>query len=242
MRNEEKLLAVARYLEGDMEMVDKNDFEVLLRDDVELQELLAEYENIHLTLKMHLAPTAADQEVESSLKDFNATYFKPTASVRFFKPYMKWISIAAILVVGLLVWAPWSVSLYDKYSITKEISVAERGAEQQTELDKAAALYNAKEYQAASELLKKEYVLQPSNAYVAYYYGAALIENDKVDEARRILAKLYAGSSVFKYDAAYTIALSYVKQSDERLAKEWLMKIPSGTVNYEKAKELINKL
>ena len=242
MRNEEKLLAVARYQEGDMELEEKNNFENLLQEDAELQDVLAEYNNVHQTLKMHLAPTIEDQELASSLKDLNKEYFKKEAKVVSLKPYMKWASIAAVLVIGLMVWAPWSAGLYEKYSITKQISISERGSDQQTALDKAAALYNAKDYKGAAGLLKNEYALQADNAQVAYYYGASLIENGKGEEARVILAKLYAGSSVFKYDAAYTIALSYVKQGDKRLAKDWLMKIPSGTANYENAKELINKL
>ncbi|MOA63381.1 hypothetical protein D3C78_1890890 [compost metagenome] len=63
-----------------------------------------------------------------------------------------------------------------------------------------------------------------------------------MEEARAVLSKLYDGESVFKYDAAYSIALSYVKQKDNQQALSWLSKIPQGSTNYDKAQELSNKL
>lgn len=246
--NEEKLLTVARYLEGDMEFQEKESFEAALQHDTELQGLVVEYQNIHQTLKMRIAPTAADMEVEATLASLNEQYFKEqnvvpnTAKIVPLTQYMKWLSIAAVLVIGLFVWAPWSANLYEKYAISKEMSVAERGATTEGTLEKAATLYNEKDYAGAAKLLEKEYLAKPENSMVAYYYGVALVETDQFDAARNVLMKLYAKSSVFKYDANYYVGLSYVKQKNNIDAIFWLNQIPEGTANYNKARELINKL
>lgn len=246
MMNEEKLLTVARYFEGDMELQEKQAFETLLQEDGELKALLAEYKNVHQTLKMKIAPSEADQEVEASLAAFGKQYFKdqeqPPAKVVSLRPYLRWISVAAILVIGLLVWAPWSANLYEKYSISKEMSVVERGADTKNNLEKAADFYNAHDFNAARTILAQEYSLSPENSLVAYYYGITLIETGNENEARTILTKLYEGESVFKYDAAYYIGLSFVKQKDNQQASIWLAKIPQGTINYDKAQELIKRL
>lgn len=246
--NEEKLLTVARYLEGDMELQEKNAFEALLQTDTELQELLAEYKNVHQTLKIKIAPSAEDQQLAATLSSLNQQYFKDraadenTAKVISFRPYLKWISIAAVLVIGLLVWAPWSANLYEKYSISREMSVAERGDGSEDTLQKAAELYNAKDFTGAGNILEKAHAAAPEDAMLAYYYGLTLIETGKSAAARAILSKLYAGESVFKYDAAYAVALSYVKEKDHPKALEWLKKIPEGSANYSKADELIKKI
>lgn len=246
--NEEKLLTVARYFEGDMEFQEKSAFEALLQTDSELQQLLAEYKNVHQTLKMKIAPSEADQQVASTLSLLNQEYFKgmaenkATAKVVSFKPYLKWISIAAVLLIGLLVWAPWSASLYEKYSISREMSVAERGDGAGDGLQKASALYNAGNFSAANKILEKAYAAAPEDAMLAYYYGLTLMETGKATTARTVLGKLYAGESVFKYDAAYGIALSYVKEKDHPKALEWLEKIPEASTNYGKARELIQQL
>lgn len=251
MMNEEKLLTVARYLEGDMELQEKAQFETSIETDIELQELLAEYKNVHLTLKMKLAPDVADRRVEATLATLSKQYFagnaiatgkKADPVVVSLKPYLKWISIAAVLVIGLLVWAPWSANLYEKYAISKEMSVVERGEGGQNNLDQAAEFYNSGDFKAASGLLQKEYKLAPDNSLIAYYYGITLIETAKPAEARSVLTIIFEGESVFKYDAAYYIALSYVKEKNDQDALIWLAKIPQGTSNYDKAQELTKKL
>lgn len=249
--NEEKLLTVARYLEGDMELQEKQEFEAQLEKDTELQNLVAEYKDVHETLKMKIAPSEADKEVEATISGLNKRYFgnaqqtvplvKSEAKVVSFKTYLKWISVAAVLVIGLFVWAPWSSSLYDKYAISKQMSVAERG-ESAGALVKAAEFYNAGDYDDARKIMQKEYMSNPQDPLLSYYFSITLIKNSQEYEARTVLAKLYEGESAFKYDAAYYIALSYIKQDNKKDALIWLSKIPEGTANFEKAKELSGKL
>jgi hypothetical protein len=251
MMNEEKLLTVARYLEGDMEPQEKQEFETLLQSDAELQELKAYYINVHQSLKMKIATTEEDERVEATLSSLSKQYFKNEGQANeeeqvphavSLQPYIKWLSIAAVLVIGLLVWAPWSANLYEKYAISKEMSVVERSDIGQNTIERAADLYNVQDFAAAAKLLQEIYRKEPDNSLAAYYYGISLIETGKGDEARMVLSKLYDGESVFKYDAAYYIALSYIKQKDNVQALTWLSKIPQGTTNYDKAQELSGRL
>lgn len=252
MMNEEKLLAVARYLEGDMEHQEKTEFEFSIQEDPELQGMLAEYKNVHQTLKMRIAPSEEDAQVEETLSSLNKQYFKDESSLKTksittpkivsIKPYLKWMSVAAVLIIGLLVWAPWSAGLYEKYAISKEMSVVERGEGDKNNLDKAADFYNSGDFILASDILQKEYADNPDNSMVAYYYGVSLIEIGKTVEARKVLTKIYDGASVFKYDAAYYMALSYIKEKNNQEAIAWLEKIPSGTSNFDQAQELTKKL
>lgn len=247
--NEEKLLAVARYLEGDMEQEEKQGFEAQLQTDIELQQILREYEDIHQTLKMQLAPDAQDQQVQQTLQQFNREYFKAEVlpqktelKVFSMKPYLKWISVAAVLIIGLLVWAPWSANLYEQYAISRQMSVAERGIGQEEPLGQAATLFNKKDYAAARKILQRQYMENPNNPLLSYYFSITLIETGQEYEARTVLMKLHEGESVFKYDAAYYVALSFLKEDKNNDALIWLHKIPEGTANYNKAQELIDRL
>lgn len=242
MANEDKLTDVARYVEGDMEAGELQAFEVLLRENAELQGLLTEYKDIHQTLKMKIAPDARDKAVENTLTQLNGEYFRKEGKTMALNGYLKWISIAAVLVIGLLVWAPWSGGLYEKYATSREMSVAERGTGAEQKIEDAAALYNAGDFSGAAKILAPIYQSNPERAMVAYYYGISLIENNQEGEARKVLLKLYEGSSVFKYDALYNIGLSYVKEKNAKEALVWLAKIPADDNNYEQAKELIGKL
>jgi thioredoxin-like negative regulator of GroEL len=158
------------------------------------------------------------------------------------KPYIKWFSFAAVLVIGLLVWAPWSSGLYEKYAYSKQMSVTERGADQKTELSKAAELYNGGDYPEARKVLVKLYTETPQNPLLGYYFAITLIETGQTYEARTILMHLSEGGSVFKYDATFYAALSLIKEDKNREAIAWLEKIPADNANYDNARALIAEL
>lgn len=260
--NEDKLLAVARYLEGDMETGEKAAFESSLQADVELQELVARYKDVHQTLKIKIAPDEQDRHVEDTLQGLNQQYFRnevpsveaPVSEAAVneapvkegktvsLKPYIKWLSVAAVLVIGLLIWAPWSSGLYEKYSFSKQMSVTERGADNQAQLSKAAELYNKGDYAEARKILGKEYMFNPQNPLLAYYFAITLIETGQSYEARTVLQHLSEGQSVFKYDATFYVALSLLKEDKKAEAIQWLQKIPQENANYAKAQELIAEL
>jgi len=238
--NEDKILLVARYVEGDMDDAEIADFEARLVSETELQQHLKAYEDIHQSLKMKLT---SDEALEQTLKGFNKQYFAPETKVVSFKPAIKWLgAIAAVLVIGLFIWAPWNSNLYDSYSDQGDMLVTERGATEAGDLDKAASLYNAKNYAAATVMLEKLYSEQSSNSMIGYYYGLSLLKTSEVEKSRKILTPIYNGESVLKYDAAYAIALGYLKANNKVDCKAWLEKIPAGTTRYQQAKELLGEL
>jgi predicted Zn-dependent protease len=240
---EDKILLTARYAEGDLNEDEVAAFEMRMQSDVELQQHLKDYQHIHESLKMQLVNDANDEQFKQTLKGLNKHYFREEPKVISFKPALKWLTgVAAVLVIGLLIWAPWRSNLYDKYATNGQMLVTERGAEATTDLDKAAALYNEKKYSAAKTILEKLYVKEPTNAMVGYYYGLTLLETAQLDSGRKVLTQIYTGESVFKYDSAYAIALSYLKEDKKAACKTWLQKIPKGTTHYTQAAELIEKL
>ncbi|MBD1386138.1 tetratricopeptide repeat protein [Mucilaginibacter rigui] len=239
----ESILQASNYVDGEMDLQQQKDFELQMQGDAELREYVEQYREASIALKTMLAPDASLNNLKQTLGNLNKTHFKAEAKVVSFKSYTRWISgVAAVLILGLIVFNPWKKSLYEEYSTASSMSVSERGEGAQTNLEKAAAYYNKKDYAAAEKLLAKEYAANPNNSMAAYYYGITLIQDKQEAKARGILQQLYRGESAFKYDAAYYMALSYVKQNDKANARKWLKHVPPGTSNYTKAKELESKL
>lgn len=237
---EDQILLVSRYMENDMDEAEIAAFKSRLVSDIALQAQVKAYEDIHQGLKMKLTSHDA---LSATLAGLNKQYFREEAKVVSLNPALKWLSgIAAILVIGLMIWTPWNANLYEKYVDGSELLVTERGAELPTELDKAAAFYNDKNYEAARVALAKLHAKQPLDAMIGYYYGLALLKTNQVENARAVLLPIYEGESVFKYEATYSIALSYLKEDQQEECKTWLQKIPSATTRYEQAKELLRKL
>lgn len=239
----DNILQAANYVDGEMTLQEQQEFELLLQNDAELRAYVTQYTQATAALKANLLPDAKLNELKHTLGGLNNQYFKTDAKVVSFKQYARWLSgVAAILILALVVFNPWQKSLYEQYVTATSMSVTERGSGTQTNLKKAAEYYNKKEFTEAEKLLATAYAADPKNSLAAYYYGITLIENGQEAKARQILEQLYNGESAFKYDAAYYVALSYVKQKDNANAKKWLKNIPQGASNYAKAKELEEKL
>lgn len=149
---------------------------------------------------------------------------------------------AIAVLIGMIIWAPWSSGLYDKYSFSKQMSVTGRGTANQARLSKAAELYNKADYAEARKILGKEYMFSPKNPLLAYYFAITLIETGQGYEARTVLQHLSEGQSVFKYDAVFYVALSLLKENRKEEAVQWLQKISKENANYAKAQELIAEL
>jgi hypothetical protein len=242
---EDKILLTARYVEGDLTNDERVAFENLLAHDEQLKQHLADYQDIHSSIQMKLANDAEKVDFTRTLDTLNKQHF---GAVQANEPKVKKLkvnwsisAVAAVLVLGLLLWAPWNGSLYEQFAAYPEMSVTERGAEQ-TELDKAALLFNDRKYEDAKIILASLYSTDKGNSLVSYYYAATLLETEEMAKGRAILAELSLGESVFKYDAAYDVAMSYLKEGKDTDAKFWLSKIPDGAVKYDKAQELLKKL
>jgi len=240
---EDKILWTAQYVEGDLDEAGRLEFENLLTHDEELKQHLADYYHIHSSLQMELADDRDRTSLMETLEMLNAEHFTiEQPKVVKLSAYLRWVSgVAAVLVLGMLIWAPWKGNLYEQFNTAPQMTVAERGAEK-TDLDNAAELFNAQKYNDAKIVLAKLNTADPENAMVTYYYGVSLIETKEVAKGRLLLEDLYKGQSVYKYDAAYAMAMSYLKEGKKADCKFWLEKISDGAVQYDKAQQLLEKL
>ncbi len=242
---EDKILRTAQYVEGDLNDSERLAFEKLLAKDAELKQHLIDYKELQTTLKMEIAPDINREQLAKTLTTLNKKHFKRRKAlpkIVKMSSNFKWLSsAAAILVIGLLIWSPWEGSLYEQYYAAPEMTVTERGADQ-TDLDKAAALFNDKNYAEAKVILANLVNADPENSLVNYYYGISLAETNELAKGRFLLNELFEGESVFRYDAAYYLAMTYLKTNDKAAAKLWLLKIPEGTAQFVKIQDLLKKL
>ncbi|WP_293299030.1 hypothetical protein [Pedobacter sp. UBA4863] len=239
----DKILWTAQYVEGDLNQAERLEFENLLLHDQELKQYLADYYAIHGSLQMQLSNDAGRDVLVGTLQMLNKEHFvAEQPKVVKLSSYIKWVSgVAAVLVLVMFIWAPWKGDLYEQFNTVPQMNVAERGAEI-TDLDQAATLFNDQKYTEAKAVLAKLNSTDPENAMVAYYYSVSLIATNEVAKGRLLLEDLFKGESVYKYDAAYAMALSYLKEDKKADTKFWLEKIPNEAVQYEKAQQLLREL
>jgi tetratricopeptide (TPR) repeat protein len=238
---------INRYIDGDMTPEEARAFEMEMSADPELQQEVKIYQEVNETLRIKLYPDEGELALRSTLSELESSYFTSGGKVVSLKQknYKKWLALAASLVLILAVlsiWSPWKKDLYRQYAYHKMPGVEVRGAPVDSLLKKAAGEFNDKNFGASLPYFKSILEQEPENSFARFYMGIALLESGQPGTARQEFTRLYNGNSVFKYEAAYYYALSYLKEKDKEKAREWLLKIPGDAPNYNKVLELLEKL
>ncbi|WP_162946459.1 tetratricopeptide repeat protein [Chitinophaga barathri] len=233
---------IERYLSGDMDPDTKAAFESRLETEPDLLHTLQTWRNVEATLRQTLQPDAQREELKKTLHELRPVITKqPAKVVRFNRSLLAIASLAAAVAL-ILYLSPWEQDLYQQYGAKEMISPAERGTGTDTLLANAAHQFNHHHYAQAITTLDKVLADQPDNAYARYYRGLSYLENKQPAQARPDLEAIYNGESVFKYEGAFFMALSYLKEKNEDKCREWLEKIPEDADIYAKARELLEKL
>jgi len=236
---------IALYVSGDMAGEEQQQFEQVLQRDKTLQDNVRQYRQVQAALRTQLAPDAQDKALSQTLHSLNEEYFgKTEAKIRPVGIYIKWASAAAavalILVVNLF--HPWKQhDLFKEYSSLQMVTSTERGDHTDTLLQQATTAFNNQQFAAAAKDLQ---VISEKrqDAMITFYYGVSLIETGDMQKAREMLEQVYEGNSVFKYDAAYFMAISFLKEKDYAGCRKWLLNILPGTPRYPQAQLLLKTI
>lgn len=237
---------IARYAEGEMTADERSAFETALASDESLRRQLALYQEVHSSLLQHFSAGDQRNPLQDTMQSLRGEFFgadsQPSKVVSFNRYLRSAVAVAAILIAVIIIWQPWKPGLFKEFSETSMVAPAERGGLTDNLLQQAVEAFNKKDYIGAVSLLQLVKQQDTANSFVDFYYGVALLQTDRLPEAREIFNQLYAGQSAFKFEAAFYQALGYLKVDNKTDCKEWLQKIPSDAPNYSKAQELLNKL
>ena len=158
-----------------------------------------------------------------------------------------YVMITAVISAGLaalLFFSPWHKDFYRQFSGTEMTHHHVTGNEADTSLllHRASVNFNKGNYNTAIKLLDEVLAKDSLHTPARYYRGVSLVDEGKQEAARKDLQYVYAGTSAYKYDAAFYMALSYLHERDKQQCLEWLLKIPSNAPIYWKAERLKQEL
>ena len=245
---------INRYLYREMNAEERKTFEIQMQQDAELKNEVDLLKDVNTTLKIKLHPGENELSLRNSLQDLRGEYFSKKTEQAKIIPLSRrrWMMAAAavfVMVLLLNVWQPWKKEdLYKQYASIEMPGIAERGAGADSLLKQAVENFNNKNFAKSIpsfEAILKDSAQHPAdsqNTFVQFYYGIALLQNGNIEKSRAQFDELYNGKSLFKYDAAFYMALIYLKENNKVVCKEWLNKIPNDAGPYSKAQELMKKL
>lgn len=237
---------IARYAEGEMTAEERSAFEATLASDVTLQQQLALYREAHDSLLQHFSADGQREQLQGTLHSLRGEFFNESSQPAKVISMKRWlrgaVAVAAVLIAVVFVWQFMQPDLFEKYAETRMTLMTERGLPEDELLMNGVTAFNNKDYTSAANMLAQVRQKDTTNSFVSFYYGVTLLQTNRISEARTIFNQLYAGQSAFKFDAAFYQALTFLKEDNKDLCKEWLQNIPADALNYNKAQELLKKL
>lgn len=237
--NEELYISFENYLQGEMNLEDKLNFEKQLQNDADFQAQFESYKEVTLLLENKFS-TEADSFKEN-LNTISENYFAETSAknskVVSFKPWFYAVAASIALLIGTWFAFQNNQPLYADYSHEEAHFVSRDG--ENADLKTAQDLFNNKEYSKAVRAFEK---IGSGNQEINYFHAIALIETNNYSKAEILLTDLQNGNSVYKEKAIWYKALSALKQGNSETCKEILLQIPKDAEDYDKAQKLLNKL
>jgi hypothetical protein len=239
--NEENFLEFDEYLQGEMSVADKLAFEKQLKDQPDLAMAFETYKELHLHLENKFGQADELQAFKKNLKGISKDHFKkPKSKVIALKPWYYGVAASVAVLFGLFFLNQNSNPKFEDYDHPETAFFTERG-EANVNLKLAQDAFNAKKYSEAIPLF--ETILKTDqSAEIQYFYGLALLEENRVVDADSVFATLKAGNSIYKNKAIWSLALSKLKQKDYKLCKELLLTIPEDYEGNDQVDALLEEL
>lgn len=244
---------IVRYVEDEMSSEEKQKMEEDLRADPSLAESVALYRQLKATLAQRLPGASEEEALRRTLSGMRGKHSgggqapvvtSPAPIVKMkvgaFRKYVVGLAAAAAILFGVVML--WPSDYLNTYGKTQMVGTTERGESNDSLMEQAATYFNDKKFDKALPLLEEAYKKDTINQTALFYKGVSLLHTNGIEQARQDLEKVYAGGSLFQYEAAFYIALSYAQKGDKTTARSWLEKIPAGAPGADKAAGLRKKL
>lgn len=231
---------IIRYVDGEMSPEEALVFEAMLGEDEALSQAVQQYREVQATLSARLQPDPGLHQLKTTMEAQRAAHFQHKGKVVAFKKYLTTIGVAAAVMTGIFLFRFYSrdTNYMDNYGSIEMQVAAERGSNEDTLLQSAALYFNEKAYTKVIPLLDTYLKKDSSSQTALYYRGIAAIRTGAVEAGMADLIKVYEGESVFKYDAAFYMALYYAQAQNKKEALVWLKKIPADASAAAKAAAL----
>jgi tetratricopeptide (TPR) repeat protein len=223
-----------------MNETDRSAFDARMQTDPLLSQQVKRFDLVRQLLAQKICNNTNRDELQHQLFTHrNAWYsLKDNYSI----PIRNYVILTAIIAAAIaivLYVSPWRKNIYRQFAST-EMQIPDIDSLRLPE--KAIMQFNHGNFDEAIVLLNDALAANPRNYYARYYRGVAMIDQNQLKGAREDLLTVFNNSGDLHYEAAFYLALSYLKEGRKQQCLEWLLKIPPGAPNYLKVKKLIEEL
>lgn len=234
---------IEAYLNGEMDAVQKQEFEQQLTTNTALQKQVDELRFLQTTIDKHLLAEQTLPELKKILTPLTQVHFhkaeqqKGGRVVSMNRVFAAVALAASVILIFFLVLPGVSV---DGYPVDDMSGALTRGNE--TKLAKAAQLFNDEKYAEAVIAFQQLKTASPDDATINYHLGISLVKTKNFAEALSLFEALAKGESVYKEEANFFAALSAYNLQQNDKAKEYATAVKKESKYYKYAKALLKKI
>lgn len=245
---DENYILFESYLSKNMSKDEIAAFEFRLEREPDFAEAFNVYKELSYFLGDKFKNESASNIFQNNLEKISNAHFnkeevvskskKPTKTFPFYK-----YAIAACVVAlfGVFTFNQFSNPTYSDFNDYNAISFTVRGENDEL-LQTAENAFNNKNFSKAEETFKSLIELYKNNAELKIYQAISNIELNNFEKAESLLIEIKKGNSAYKNKAIWYLALSKLKQKNNKASLEILKTIPKDADHYKQAQKLIKKL
>ncbi|NRT16222.1 tetratricopeptide (TPR) repeat protein [Flavobacterium sp. 28A] len=239
--NELNYIVFDQYLQEEMSVEEKLNFEKQLAEDQEMASAFEVFKDMQSQLEVKFGFEEERNVFKDNLKSISDQQFVGKKSkVITLKSVSYLVAASVVLFLGLFLFNSNSNPNFEDFNQHENAYFTERGVAV-ANLKQAETAFNAKKYEVAIPLFES-ILKEKKTPEIQYFYGISLLETNKIKEADSIFNELKSGHSVYKNKAVWNLALSKLKQKEYKACKKILLTIPSDYENYEEVQKLLKKL
>ncbi|MBL7791758.1 MAG: tetratricopeptide repeat protein [Saprospiraceae bacterium] len=238
-----------RYLEQEMNPQERQEMDVLIKNDPIIAEEFQLYQQIRLAVSRRSAQEKADKQLETQLQLMGKNYFNASdsnaGSPRRFSLniWMAVAGVAAAVVLAVMFLIP-EKDLYKRFREFPDAELTLKGSEtENNRLTDAADLFNSGKYDQALTIFTN--YLQnddPGNIEVRYYLALCQLELGNTGYARQVLTNFTDSGSAFATDANWFLALAHLRENNINACRQRLTQIPTSNTYYKDAQKLLKAI
>ncbi|WP_437921646.1 hypothetical protein [Sphingobacterium sp. LRF_L2] len=201
------------------------------REEVQFQKEIADLLSRRLTTDT--------QPLKATLVEAEKAY-RTTPIVQWKRWVYPLLAVATLALVGRFFFFPSADPLYQLPEMRSEIV---RGHENEyaTRYEEAVKAFNSRHYKESTEILQDLHRTDSSVVQYTFYLGLSLLGEEKTSDATVVLQPLADGTSVFRYESAYYLAIALHQTGQIEEAKKHLATIPKDVQIYTKAQQLLDE-
>lgn len=230
-----------KYINQEMDNLEKEAFEKNLENDIEFSENFNAYKETQAFVSNKFSGERMTfQENLKEIASKNLIVEAPKKS-KVFNLQNAFYAVAAVFVLffGITI-LHTNVPEYQDFNQHENASFTERGDVLKS-LKLAQEAFNNKNYKEAIvhfEIVIKEYPRPEVN----YFYAISLLEDNQYAKSEMVLNSIIKGNSLYKNTATWYLALSKLKQKQYNKCLEILETIPKDYEDYDQVIDLLMQL